>query len=263
MPTVTPDLVNGHTLNEVLGGFDVSQIYRITELTADPHLQLIEAAQTPGVPILNDAYDPAWPKLLCVNRDFEPDGPNAARAIITFSTQRNVSTWNQPDPPTNDGQDVKQIASGTRPVKRIVDRNGVSMVINPPATLTGYPAYTSEADVFLPLGQITFERVEQAPPSLRMRSLVGRVNSSSLGGYAVNSLLFRSLDAISEDGGNTWRVTYTFEYDGDEFHQHGDSYHGPDGKVPADATFAAFAVLLEADFTPLGLDWSDSQTPIG
>lgn len=264
MAVVTPDLVSGHALNEVLGGFDVVQVFRVTELVAAPHLQLIEAAQDPGIPGLNEAYDPAWPKLLCVNRDFSPDGCNAARAEITFSTQRNVSTWNQPDPPTNDGQDVKQITASTKAIRTVKDRTGAPLTIVSPPTLDTYPNYLSEAEVLVPIGQITFERVEQSPPTARMRAMLGSVNQFALGAgiYPVNSLLFRDLSSISDDGGNTWRVTYVFDYDSD-LHRHADRYHGPDGKVPTDAVELVADVLTQADFTSLGLDFSDSQTPIG
>ena len=261
MATVTPDLVNGHNLEEVLGSFDVTGIYRVTGLVAAPHLQIIEAAETPGVPFLNDAYDPAWPTLLVVNREFVPDGPNAVRAAITFSTRRNVSSWNQPPPPTNDGQDVKQVSWSSKAIKVPFDRDGIGMLLSAPASVTGYPSYLSEADVFLPRGDLIFERIENAPPTARMRAMVGRVNQFSLGAYSANELLFRDLDATSTDGGNTWRTTYVFQFDSDR-HRHRDSYHGPDGRVPSDAVEQVFDVILEADFSSLGLDFSDTQSPI-
>ena len=263
MPVVTEDLVAGHRLSEILGGFDITRIFRVTELVDPPQLQLIEAALATGVPLIGDVYDPAWPQAWCITKDVAPDGPNAARVTCTFSTQQNRSSWNQPDPVGNDGQDVKQISATTKGWRVWFDNQSNPMELTAPPSLDGLPPYMSEADRLYPIAQLVFERTEKSPPSQRARDAVGTVNSVTLGGGAwpAFSLLYADFDATSDDGGRTWRCTYTFNYD-PLLHAHYDVYKGPDGKAPTDAVEQVWAVTFASDFSLLGLDFTDTQTPI-
>lgn len=261
MPVVTEDLVAGHRLSEILGGFDITRIFRVTELVDPPQLQLIEAALATGVPLIGDVYDPAWPQAWCINREVAPDGCNAARVTCTFSTQQNRSSWNQPDPVGNDGQDVKQVSATTKPWRQWYDNQQNPMTLTAPPSLDGLPDYLSEADALIPVARIVFERTEKSPPSARARIYIGSVNSAIIGGWPQYSLLYSDFDATSEDGGRTWRCTYTFDYD-PNLHLHFDTYKGPDGKAPFDAPIESWSLKTAADFSLLDLDFSDTQTPI-
>ena len=266
MPTVTSDYVSGHSYSDVLAGFEIRRTFRVTDLTETPDRQLIEAVTTPGIPLLNTVY-PGTTGILAVRRDVAPDGPNAARIVVTYSAQTNVSSYNQPIPVGNDGEDVKQISSGVREVsttKALGEGGTPDMILNPPSSRDGWDGpYLSEATVFVPTGELVFERPETSVSAARARGLIGRVNSLALGGglYAAKTLLFTHLDSRSTDGGRRWRCTYHFRYDSAGW-QHKDRYRGPDGKVPIDATEQTWDVLLSADFGTLGLDFTDSQDPI-
>ena len=135
------------------------------------------------------------------------------------------------------------------------------MTITPPAGYSAWGAYLSEAEYFKPVHSLLFERREGAPPTQRSRDLVGKVNSLIVGSYAVNTLLFARLDAQSDDGGRTWDVTYEFRYSSSKW-VHTDFYKGPSGKPVPGATLVDFDILEEDDFSSLGLDFSDTQTPI-
>lgn len=257
---VTSDYVDGHEYEDVLAGFEIRRVFRVTGLTDTPDRQLIEAVLSPGIPLIGETY-PGTSGILVNRRNVRPDGPNAARVTCTYSARQNVSTYNQPVPVGNDGQDVKQISSGVREVSTTVDAASAPMLINPPALFTGWDPYLSEARVFVAAGEIVFERVETTPAAARARALVGTLNDATIGAYSAKTLLFWRLDAQSNDGGRLWDCVYTFRYDAGGW-MHRDRYHAPDGKVPEGAAEVAFDILGVASFTGLDLDFSDSQTPI-
>ena len=258
---VTEDLVDGHRYQRVLAGFTIVRVFRVDDLQDTPERQLIEAANDPGIPDIGDTY-PGTTGILAREINSTPMGPNAARVEVVYSARANTTTYNQPLPAGNDGQDVKQISAGVREVVTPRDRANNPMTLSANGTdYEGWPDYQSEARLFIPAGEIVFERVETSPAVDRARGFVARLNSLSIGNYAAETLLFVNLDAQSDDGGRRWNCVYTFRYSFDGW-KHTDRFHGPDGKVPIDATEASWDVLPIADFSLLGLDFGDGQTPI-
>jgi len=259
---LTEDLVNGHKVRRIAAGTEVSRVFRVTELTDPPETQLLESLNYPGIPTLGDQY-PGGYFYYAVSKDAVPAGPDSAIVTLIYSNSSG-QTWNQDPPLTgDDGLDVKQTKASVTQKRRTRDSAGTQMLITPPSPdYDGAPAYLSEATVFAPVGEIVFERTEGAPPTARTRGKVGKLNSDLVGSYPVRTLLFAMCDGQSDDGGRTWKVTYIFRYDEDGW-QHVDSYHLPSGKVPPGAPVYGFDVLPAVTFSDLGLDWSDSQTPIG
>ena len=262
MATVDEDLVNGHRANYYAAGADIIRTFRVSGLTANPWGQLDEALSDPGVPQLHDPYPtPPANNLRVQNREALPDGPNAARVIV-FYTNKPGPTWDQA-PPAGDGQEVKQVKASVTQKRTTRDATDTPMQLDPPPSDPDLPSYLSEAIIQAPVGSLVFERTESAQPSARMRQKVGRVNSDVLGGgnYQTGTLLFADLDAQSDDGGRTWRVVYEFRYDPDGW-VHRDAWKLQNGKPPVDTVEVIFVVQGSTLFGDLGLDFSDSQSPI-
>ena len=261
MATVTEDLVAGHRLLDIRGGSSIVRTFIVSGLVGAPHAQLLEAIRDPGVPKVGDQYPNSEP--LFVNRvNAEPDGPNKARIECEYAVPNRPSggSWNQPLP-IGDGRDVKAFTAGLREVTTTRDRQNNAMTLNPPAKKTLSEPYLSEARTFKPVGSLSFERVESVPPSVRVRDQVGTVNSGTVGIYAQNTLLFRSLEAISEDGGRSWNCTYTFDFSSDGW-QHVDTWKDEQGRTPSDATESTFDVLPTSNFAALSLDFTAGQVPL-
>ena len=262
MATVEEDLVSGHRAVYVASSAEIVRTFRVWDLTSQPWAQLDEALTDPNIPDIGDFYPtpPANNNLRVREKSAVPDGPNAARVTCIYSN-RQGPTWNQA-PPVNDGQDVKQITASIVPKRTTLDEVGAPMLLNPPASAPSLPDYKSEADIQKPVGALVFERTEADPPSARMRGKVGLLNSDTLGGnYPIRTLLFARLDAQSDDGGATWRVTYEFRYDPDGW-VHRDTYKFQSGRAIADAAETTWDVYAATTFSDLGLDFSDSQVPL-
>lgn len=260
MPNVIPELVDGHQYQDTFAGFEIRRVFHVNDLVDAPNRQLIEAVETSGIPLLGEVY-PGTTGINCVRRTSSPAGENAARVECVYSAQRNVSSFNQPLPPVNDGQDVKQITTKTRELTTTRDITDTAMVLTPPTRYDKMKPYLSEATVLIPAGTLVFERVETSVAAARARTLVGRVNSLAEGSYAARTLLFDTLESTSNDGGFSWHCTYEFRYDIGGW-KHRDRWKAQDGKAAQDAIEVEWDVLLEVNFATLDLDFSDSQTPI-
>ena len=182
MATVIAELVENHRYEDVLAGFEITRVSYVSDLPDAPNRQLIEAVNTLGIPQTRDTY-PGTTGIDVVRRISDPDGPNAARVTCIYSAKQNVSTYNQPVPITNDGQNVKQISSGTRELVTVLDRSSTPMTISPPAAFQGWDPYLSEAKFLVPAGEIVFERPETSVAAARARNFVGRLNSAAIGAY--------------------------------------------------------------------------------
>lgn len=265
MPVVTEDLREGHRMSEDRGSYTVERVFYVSALTLAAELQVMEALQDPGIPSVGDSYPlgapsafPVYDQLVCKLRDARPNGVNAVRVQCTY-TNVSRTTFREP-PTTNDGADLKRFSSAVVEKTTTKDRNGVAMSLSPPASRSTYKPYLSEADIFIAVAELVFVRPELTIPAARARTYVGTINSLTLNNYPAGTLLCVSINADGNDG-ELWDVEYVFRYRADGW-KHRDTWRSTDGKPPSDAVEVEFDTLAEADHGALGLDFSDSQTPI-
>jgi len=264
MTVVREDLVSGHRVSFINGGITIVRTFHVSGLITAPEEQLLEAITDPLIPDIGAPYPvPAYALTFVLAKDAAPAGPDAATVSVNYSSinRSSGSTWNQPYPGAgNDGVDVKQVSSGVREVPTFRDATGNLMLLNPPPSKDKAKPYPVSAIWLSPVGSLIFERTETAPGTSRMRSLVGKLNSPAIGAYGDKTLLFRSFEEQSEDGGRTWNCTYTFDFREDWLFQ--DAWRDQDGKLASDVVPQSWDIIQSASFAGLGLDFSDSQTPL-
>ena len=267
MATVTEDLKQGHSLVEDRGAFTLRRIFYVTGLVEAAPFQIMEALQDAGIPASGDAYPfgvpvefPTYENLFVAQRRGEPYGTNAVRVVITYSNVSRISHGQKEPPLTNEGPDLKKFSTSFYEKKTTRDRLGAAMTLTPPASYSERNSYLSEAVLRIPAANLLFARTEKSPPSPEVRSLVGKVNAAVLNNWPARTLLLVDVDGESEDG-VLWDVEYAFRYRGDTW-DHTDVWKTQSGKVPTDAVEVTFETLETADFTTLGLDFSDAQGPL-
>ena len=266
MATVTEDLKQGHTVTEDRGAYEARRVYYVTGLVQPKELQIMEALQDPGIPPYLDPYPtgmpsqfPVYDKMLVRVRTGEPHGSNGVKVTILYSNVSRSSFVSAEPPAGNDGPDLKRMSASIDRQKTTVDRAGQPMTLTAPGIFPGSFNYSSEAETFVPVGELVFVRTETSPPAARMRTLVGKINSSAENNYAAGTLLCTFIDADSQDG-VLWDVEYRFRYRASGW-QHRDTWRAPDGKAVEGTTEQLFDVIETANFGTLGLDFSDSQSP--
>ncbi len=117
---------------------------------------------------------------------------------------------------------------------------------------------TGEASKDVPLSTITYKRIEYENPLKKSQEYVGRLNSGPWAHGAEKTWKCTYLGGPSNDGGASYEVTYTFEYnpDGWDFEA---IYTDPEtGKPPVDVVpdvgQKTFQILSTANFNALGLE---------
>ena len=260
MPLLS-DITRAARVRQVAGALEITRTFRVSGIIASPTEVLFDAINFPGVPDIGDAY-PGHSEYRVRDISARPDGGkgNDALVIVTYS-DKTGATWNQQTPTGNDGLDVKQVSTSLTQFTTSRDDIGDPMTITVPASEANKKPYLSKATVQKPVASIVFERTETTPPAISIRNRVGKTNSLLIGPWPARSLLFTRLDAQSLDGGRVWRVIYEFTFNSLTW-VHRDRFTRADGKVPSDAVEQSWEVYLAFDYSELGLDFSDNQTPL-
>ena len=262
MPSVEEDLTQGHRVVRDGSDIVITRVFWVRNLTDAPQFQLLEAITQAQIPSYGDQYPwgapveyPTFEETYVRSITAEPYGAAAAKVTVEYGYVQ-PATVNVSDFAGNDSPEVKNITASVASKKASKDILAADMTLTLPATRSSWPSYISEAEILKPVGTLVFERTEKTSPAARMRTYMGKINSLVEGPFAAKSLLCSNIDAVTEDGGVTWSVTYEFRYDPDLW-QHRDIYKGSDGKVPPGATLQTWDILEAVDFAPLGIDFSD------
>jgi len=92
-------------------------------------------------------------------------------------------------------------------------RQAIEVSYTPPAAGAVTRTAPARAAMLAPRSTLVIERTESAQPGAASRSYVGVTNSQPWNGADANTYLCTSITGRSSDGGITYVVTYTFEYD--------------------------------------------------
>ena len=264
MPTVYEDLQAGWQISESYGDQQVTRVFRVSNLTAAPELQLMQALDQPEIPDYGDLFPfgdpveyPQFSSLVVRERTTEPMGPQAARITCIYRNRRITYRFDTSFA-GNEGPETRYTVGGsvttTRTTKDITD---TAMTVTPPAAVSNLDPFDSEATIFEPVFTLQFDRLEKTPPTQAARDFVGKLNSASLGSgaYAAKTLLCVAINGPTDDG-EIYRCTYQFRYKETGW-QHTDFFRQRNGKPYAGATVETWDVLPTANFSTLGLDFND------
>jgi len=272
MPDVIEDLQNGHSVSEARGYTRIQRIFEVTGLTGlSPERLLLEAITDPDIPEVGDAYPVAgvyskYNRCIVTTRQALPSGCQSARVVVLY-TNEPTSVYDQEigGNQTTPTQDLKQVSVGLVSRQTSVDRDGAPLLVLAPISKqngAGDRGYIETVTEMVPAGTLVFQRTETSPATQGMREAVGKVNSTVLGPYAIGTLKFTRFEQESEDNGTTWPTVYQFSHlEGGWGYSTRWHYEGSD-ESPADAAIVTFNLPKEYDFSLLGLDFSDTQTPI-
>lgn len=223
------DISDGGVLRETNNGIEVDRIAVVTNVAGPADQYLKNALDTPGLPQLNDA-NPMYSGLRCRSREASDDGCGNVRIRLIYGSAGSRSTLERQVPPSgNNDTPTKNIGftltskqvsrafnvtAGATPVSPediVVQRPSTSAIGGVSDVQLQHRAITAQS----PVGKIVFERLEQDPPLLRFRQVMGKVNDRSLnaGAYPRRSVLCSNITAQSPNDGDWWQVTYEFTFD--------------------------------------------------
>lgn len=261
-PVVTIDIREGASITDRFGLYETTRIALVSGLLPPTGVsQLYVAINTPGVPGMFEVH-PTITNIICLER--------TARAIDTGIIEV-TCTYGIPDPQSGAAPPGDTISSpiqfqvGTS-VQQVQTNKALDGAGNP--TIIMKVGYTKDGELkeqgglvekLVPKTSYSAVRTEDISPLSKSRTYVGKLNLTPLFGDPVGSWMCTGINGVSSDGGNTYVVTYEFQYLGAEEAKANIFYIDPEtGKPPKDATtgtepggLAVFDIYNKIDFTPL------------
>ena len=226
MPTVTRHVAGSRFKSG--SDSEYSEKVLVTELTTSSVLAMINEALG-WAPALGSSLGSPFATMTCHERFVEKvdcdTGSNDRWAEVTV-------LWRVPNfsaTPDDDGPGVTTTSTTLETLETYKDRDGNLMVVqhngqDQPVQLTT----RVQKAVF------RFQRSENTNPRFRASTYSGKVNSLTWNGYPPGSVLCSGIDSTTSDGGDTYDVTYTFEYD-EDLHVQTGAWKDPDTQeVPSD-----------------------------
>ncbi|HAI12223.1 MAG TPA: hypothetical protein DCM28_11000 [Phycisphaerales bacterium] len=191
------DRTDGGSLRQTSKGLEAQRHAYVTGIK-----QLRDAIEHPDLPRVGHPH-PQLTHLVVNSITAKPDGPNAANITITYH-----------DPSGNGDHPKVSIDTALRQhtTETDLDGNRITVSYSNTGEDVDMIAQGARVSVLRPQTQLTFTRLENAHPAKTAKTYAGTINRSSIFQGAPQTWLCTSIDATSDDGGNSFLVTYQFQY---------------------------------------------------
>lgn len=210
--SVNPDILTGASGNRSATSYEITRVFDVTGLEAAISGQIEEALTHASIPQLGTAH-PSATGLVCIKQNAAPLAKaNAVRVTCTYGVPEAIDL-----PPSESEPGIIEVGASLVGKETQVDNLGTSLTVDytgapePPHSQVQLATVTIEA----PQVVLREERRESNDPSAKAVANVGYVNSATIWGYSARTLLCRAIRGVSRDGGDSWVVTYEFQYNPD------------------------------------------------
>lgn len=243
---VIKELIESAGANDSGEGVTVTRGFHVTGLTGNVESRAVDALLQPGIPKLG-APHPAIGFVYVLNRTVKMVEPTQARIEVEYGIPKAASGDVPPGagggvdgtaPGINEDSDQGTISVGSSTTTQTTfrDRLGKLMTVGhivevekkvtdpvtgivSKQTVKEPDVQLREAELISPQTILRVSRVESGSPDIKSRKFVGTVNSRSLGlkksgrgNDGPRTWLCTRIDGTSNDGGETYNVTYEFQY---------------------------------------------------
>lgn len=214
---MTNILAAEHKLSEGSSGYSLETTFFVdVSAHASQEAALYDVLQRPDIPRRGDPH-PAVPNIKLVDREATPNENDPKRIMVKL--RYGVP---QPGDPVS-GVTTVRTGSGSHGDQVNVDLRGrpirtemqVATALPDGSSTTRLDQQVHNVDVERPATTTEFERVEVENPTPKSRQYVGRVNSTRWYGGAAGTWLCVGIEGDSDDGGQTYKVSYSFQYNPD------------------------------------------------
>jgi hypothetical protein len=209
--TVIEDLIEGSGLSQSADGYVATRVFMATTTAQETKLEVLLHEDIPQRGDIHPDFDGiSLVPIIALDRNCDHEQGDPAVFRVTIDYRRPSTTDAEPSEEEEDA--IVHIGSSVTSSKTEVDKDGVQIVVTlstaTPTTQTG------SVDIQVPETTIGFRRKESSNPGAKSIATTGKVNSASLGSgtYAARTLLCLGIEGESTDGGETYDVTYSFQY---------------------------------------------------
>lgn len=216
MATVELDVLPG-SIRQTPEGFELDRVCRIKGVVGAANARLYNALTDPGVPAVGDSH-PVVPNAFVIDKSGVPhagDDPSIFDLVIRYRYPEPIDL-----PPQDVNPGVIETGGGLTGVRTNVDVAATPITVQytfpssyeDPQFAGTTQTQGGEVDVQVPLQVFRETRREAGPPTAKSRANVGKTNLFAIWGGAIGTYLCTRIEGNSADGGQTWMVTYEFQY---------------------------------------------------
>lgn len=205
---VTADLVSGGGMSETKDGMQCQRHFMVTGIEGEASKIEYLALQADGIPKLRDAH-PSVPKMFCDSRSTSPKDPQTVEITCHYKQPTRASDRNAGD------KAQPQIQIGASVVTQSTNLDADDNVMECERRNTADSTTVKQpvmAQVQVPQIVLRLQRKEENSPHAKARDYVGRVNKEKFYDGDEKCWLCTRIEGNSEDGGDSYIVTYEFQY---------------------------------------------------
>jgi hypothetical protein len=201
MATIT-DIIDGASLSVDRQGITTTRVFIVEGLTGSEHSRLQSALTADGIPSRGDAHPSSTSyRVDSLRVDPIDDSPSKARITVTYKP------WLPRRFVPDDTQDCDvQIGASLQEVESVYDYSGDPIIVT--HNEIDQRGKVTKSVVILTL-QLT--RRETSNPRAKAQTYTGKVNYGTWLNDPPHSWLCKSISGHSDDGGDSYMVTYEFQ----------------------------------------------------
>lgn len=208
MASTYPHQIEGARARKSVDGLEFTRVITVTGITSAGDQQFLDAMNAPNVGKLGDAH-PKYPG--CRLEEIVPEAQGGGNFKL-YEIYRGGAQIDDPE------DQVIEVGTTLQMVSTNKDRDGTLVVVTyggPEASSDQY-SQSPRMSVLRPHSTIRAERTESSSPGAKSQAYAGKVNGpnqfSLAGSAAARTWLCTAIVGRSYDGGETYRVSYDFEY---------------------------------------------------
>ncbi len=220
---LTIDLIDGADLQVTDRGVRVTRVMHVSGLRNQDDMTLYMALFAKGMPQYGMPH-PSIPGIFVSNIQSRPDGScnTKARVTVTYGAPETDSYNffdNYPDEDQTPSIEVTSTIQAKRTNRHMgrEEKEPITVTRNwlvpagegPPQAMSEEQG--AEVEYMEPQLMVRYRRRENQSPGNNARHFVGKVNSTSVFGDPPRFWMCTRIDGISDDGGQTYNVTYEFQ----------------------------------------------------
>lgn len=221
---VTPDTLTTVSVTESLAGNSAVESAIVRNLSGPSGIiRLDNAISSVGIPQLGDIHSRLGVPVQSVTAQFLEDSNTQALVTITYGLAQGGGGFLN-DPDDENAQPQIEILSTLQPVQTQFDVSGIvlntgvydefprgpdgNIIAGPPER---FPPQGGEIEDIVPMHTVIARRLERESPGIwKSPAHSGTINSTLVFGDPIHFWL-ANIEGSSDDGGDTWNVTYTFQ----------------------------------------------------
>jgi len=213
MPTAK-DVVDKAAIIQTSTGTELLRVFIVSELTGSAPVRMANALSAADIPQIGD-HHAEIPSIRVTRRTVRPMGASTMEVIVTYS----FALAEQLPPDVTQPAQL-QITTSVRSEERTEDIFGEEIIVEhifEEEDADGNTVLTPKSAVVpvtvqIPQPTLRLTRREPESPFIKSLVFVGSVNNALWNSAEPRTMLCTHLDGITDDGGETYQVSYEFQY---------------------------------------------------